>query len=151
LDDYDRKILNILQKNNATPQREIAERVHLSAPAVQRRIKRLEAEGVIRAQVALLAPEKAGLPMITVITEVLLSDERLDVLNALKTQFSATPQVQQCYYVTGEADFVLVMMVADMAEYEALTHRLFFANPNVQKFKTLIAMDRVKVGLEVPL
>ncbi|TGR95743.1 Lrp/AsnC family transcriptional regulator, partial [Mesorhizobium sp. M2E.F.Ca.ET.209.01.1.1] len=61
------------------------------------------------------------------------------------------PQVQQCYYVTGEADFILVVTVATMADYETLTRRLFFANNNVKRFRTFVAMDRVKVGLEVPV
>ena len=55
--------------------------------------------------------------------------------------------MQQCYYVTGDADFVLVVVVPDMAHYEALTQRLFFGNNNVKRFKTSVAMDRVKVGL----
>ncbi|TIO55284.1 MAG: Lrp/AsnC family transcriptional regulator, partial [Mesorhizobium sp.] len=61
------------------------------------------------------------------------------------------PEVQQCYYVTGEADFILVVTVATMADYEALTRRLFFENNNVRRFRTFVAMDRVKVGLEVPV
>jgi DNA-binding Lrp family transcriptional regulator len=59
--------------------------------------------------------------------------------------------VQQCYYVTGEADFVLVIVIPTMAAYEALTRRLFFGNTNVKRFRTFVAMDRVKVGLSVPL
>jgi DNA-binding Lrp family transcriptional regulator len=53
--------------------------------------------------------------------------------------------------VTGEADFVLVVVVPTMTAYEALTRRLFFGNNNVKRFRTFVAMDRVKVGLTVPL
>ena len=63
----------------------------------------------------------------------------------------AEPQVQQCYYVTGEADFTLICTAHDMAGFEALTHRLFFDNTNVRKFRTSVVMDRVKVGLSVPV
>lgn len=59
--------------------------------------------------------------------------------------------MQQCYYVTGEVDFVLVLNVANMQEYQDLAGRLFAENPNVKWFKTLVALDRVKVGLEVPV
>lgn len=150
LDEFDLKILAILQRDNATPQREIGEAVNLSAPAVQRRIKRMEEAGVIAANVAVVDPDKVGRP-ITVIVEVEVESERVDLLDAAKAGFAAAVEVQQCYYVTGEADFVLIVTVATMAEYEALTRRLFFANPNIRRFRTLVAMDRVKAGLAVPL
>ncbi|RVD55619.1 Lrp/AsnC family transcriptional regulator [Mesorhizobium sp. M2D.F.Ca.ET.185.01.1.1] len=150
LDAYDRAILAILQQDNATPQRVIGERVNLSAPAVQRRIKRMEEQGVIRANVALVDPAKVG-QAITIFVEVEVESERAELIDAAKRGFAEVPQVQQCYYVTGEADFILVVTVATMADYETLTRRLFFANNNVKRFRTFVAMDRVKVGLEVPV
>ena len=59
--------------------------------------------------------------------------------------------MQQCYNVTGGADFVLVVVVPTMTAYEALTCRLFFGNYNVKRFRSFVAMDHVKVGLAVPL
>lgn len=150
LDEFDLKILAILQRDNAVPQREIGAAVNLSAPAVQRRIKRMEESGVIAANVAVVDPEKVGRP-ITIVVEVEVASEQIELLDAAKASFAAAPEVQQCYYVTGEADFVLVVTVASMADYEALTRRLFFANPNIRRFRTLVAMDRVKAGLAVPL
>ncbi len=150
LDRFDLAILDILQRDNTTPQRVIGEAVNLSAPAVQRRIRRMEAAGVIAANVAVVDPALVG-QAITIFVEVELISETAAQIDAAKRSFEAVPQVQQCYYVTGEADFVLVMLVASMAEYEALTRRLFFDDGNVRKFRTFIAMDRVKVGLSVPL
>ena len=150
LDEFDLKILDILQRDNAVPQREIGAAVNLSAPAVQRRIKRMEERGVIAANVAVVDPAKVGRP-ITIVVEVEVASEQIELLDAAKASFAAAPEVQQCYYVTGEADFVLIVTVASMAEYEALTRRLFFANPNIRRFRTLVAMDRVKAGLSVPL
>ncbi|ENN84584.1 Transcriptional regulator, AsnC family [Rhizobium freirei PRF 81] len=150
LDEFDVAILEILQKDSAVPQREIGERVHLSAPAVQRRIKRMQASGVIQANIAVVDPAAVALP-ITVIVEVQVADERYELINAIKRSFLEAPEVQQCYQVTGEADFVLVIVVASMTEYQALTRRLFHDNPNVTKFKSLVAMDRVKIGLSLPL
>ncbi|WP_425336251.1 Lrp/AsnC family transcriptional regulator [Sinorhizobium garamanticum] len=150
LDAFDLAILKILQKDNATPQRTIGEAVNLSAPAVQRRIKRMEEAGVIAANCAIVDPAKVGQP-ITVFVEVEVISETAALIDAAKVEFSAAPEVQQCYYVTGEADFILVIVVATMADYEALTRRLFFGNHNVKKFRTFVAMDRVKVGLTVPL
>ena len=150
LDAFDRAILAILQQDNTTPQRVIGEQVNLSAPAVQRRIRRMEAQGVIRANVAVVDPAALGHP-ITLFVEVELVSETAPDIDAAKSAFLAAPEVQQCYYVTGEADFVLTVVVPSMTAYEALTRRLFFGNNNVKRFRTFVAMDRVKVGLTVPL
>lgn len=150
LDAFDLAILEIVQRDNATPQRAIGEAVNLSAPAVQRRIRRMEDAGVIRANVAVIEPEAVG-KSITIFTEVEIISETAELIDAAKRDFASAPEVQQCYYVTGETDFVLVILVASMAHYEALTKRLFFQNNNVKRFRTFVAMDRVKVGLSVPL
>lgn len=150
LDAFDRKILAILQQDNMTPQRTIGEAVNLSAPAVQRRIKRMTETGVICANAAVVDPEAVG-QAITIFVEVEVFSETADQIEAAKRQFAGTPEIQQCYYVTGEADFILVIVVPAMADYEALTRRLFFGNNNVKRFRTFVAMDRVKVGLAIPL
>lgn len=150
LDRLDLAILRVLQRDNKTPQRSIAEIVNLSAPAVQRRIRRMEDLGVIAANVAIVDPAKLG-HAITLFVEVEMESERAELFDAAKRIFSATPEVQQCYYVTGEADFILVIVVRAMADYEALTRRLFFGNNNVKRFRTFVSMDRVKVGLTLPI
>ncbi len=150
LDEFDRKILAILQKDNLTPQRVIGEAVNLSAPAVQRRIRKMTEAGVIERNVAVLDPGAVGHP-ITLFVEVEVISETAAQIEEAKRVFAATPEIQQCYYVTGEADFVLVILVPSMAAYEALTKRLFFGNNNVRRFRTLVAMDRIKTGLSVPV
>lgn len=72
------------------------------------------------------------------------------LLDAMQRTFMACPQVQQCYYVAGACDFVLVLLVRDMAQYTQLTRKLFFQSNNVKRFKTLVAMSNVKTGLQVP-
>ncbi|WP_426217795.1 Lrp/AsnC family transcriptional regulator [Pseudomonas sp. DWRC2-2] len=148
LDKIDKAILEIVQRDNKTPQRKIAELVNLSAPAVQRRIKRLEETGVIEANVAVLDPKKIG-QSITLFVEVEMESERTDLYESAKRTFASAPEVQQCYYVTGEADFILIVTVKTMSEYEALTRRLFFENNNVKHFNTFVAMDRIKSGLSI--
>lgn len=150
LDGFDRKILAILQNDNSTPQRAIGDAVGLSAPAVQRRIKRMAEDGVIRANVAVVDPAAVGQP-ITIFVEVEVISETAHQIEQAKAEFAASAEIQQCYYVTGEADFILVIVVPTMADYEALTRRLFFGNNNVKRFRTFVAMDRVKVGLSVPV
>lgn len=143
LDAFDRAILRIVQRDNRTPQRRIAEQVNLSAAAVQRRIAAMEAAGVIAANVAMVDPDTLGLA-ITAIVEVQLMDERASTVDAAKKLFSETPDVQQCYFVTGGVSFVLVIVTRDMRSYEALTRRLFAENDLVERYRTLIALDRVK-------
>lgn len=150
LDDFDRKILALLQEDNRMPQRDISDAVHLSPSAVNRRIAALETAGVIKGNVAVVDPAKAGRP-ITIIVEVTVESERLDLLDAVKRRLAACPQVQQLYYVTGDADFVLIVNVADMAEYERLTRELFFAEGNVKRFRTMVVMERSKVSLAVSM
>lgn len=150
LDDYDGKILNLLQENSALSQQAIAERVHLSPSAVNRRIAALEKRGVITGYHARVDGKAMG-KALTVIAEVRLDSERSAELDAAKARFAACAQVQQVYYVTGEFDFLLVFCVRDMAEYEALTRRLFFADDNVKHFRTAVVMDAVKQSVMVDL
>ncbi|MFG1426250.1 Lrp/AsnC family transcriptional regulator [Roseixanthobacter glucoisosaccharinicivorans] len=150
LDAFDLAILTILQRDNTTPQRTIGERVNLSAAAVQRRIKRMRETGVIEGDVTILNPARVGQPL-TLVVEVVVESERIDLVDAAKANFVRCPEVQQCYYVTGDADFVLIVTVPTMADYEDLTRRLFFENSNIKRFRTLVVMDRVKTGLTVPL
>jgi DNA-binding Lrp family transcriptional regulator len=150
LDPFDLAILAILQKDATTPQRAIGEAVNLSAPAVQRRIKRMQETSIIQANVAVADPAKLG-QAITILVEIEMASELASEIDAAKRAFAEASEVQQCYYVTGEFDFMLVVLVPDMAAYEALTRRLFFGNNNVKRFRSLVALDRVKVGLSVPL
>lgn len=150
LDPFDLAILRILQRDNRTPQREIGAAVNLSAPSVQRRIRRMEDEGVIAANVAVIAPDKVGLPL-TIFVQVELVSETLDEIDRVKRRFRDAPEVQQCCYVTGEADFMLVLVVESMAAYEDFTRRMFFQDGNVRKFRTFVSMDRVKSGLALKL
>lgn len=149
LDEFDRQILAILQKDNLTPQRKIGEAINLSAPAVQRRIKRMTETGVIQANVAIVDPAALGHP-ITIFVEVEVISETAEQIEHAKREFASIPEIQLCYYVTGEADFVMMITVPSMAAYEALTKRLFFGNNNVKRFRSFVAMDRIKAGLEVP-
>jgi len=150
IDAFDRKILGILQQDNHARQRDIADRICLSAAAVHRRIRRMEEDGIIVRNCAVVSPHRVGRPT-TVVVEVSVESERVELLDSMKEAFASAPEVQQCYYVTGEADFVLVLTVADMREYEALSRNLFFSNKNVRKFKTLVVMDSVKATLSVPV
>ncbi|OLS64252.1 Lrp/AsnC family transcriptional regulator [Pseudomonas putida] len=150
LDPFDLALLDAVQQDANTSQQDLGARVNLSPAAVNRRLKKLNADGVVRKTVSLVDPVAVGYGL-TVITEVEVENERLDLLDAMKRTFLACPQVQQCYYVAGECDFVLIMAVRNMEQYTELTRTLFFESNNVKRFKTLVSMSNVKVGLDVPV
>lgn len=149
LDPFDRALLDAVQRDASTSQIDLGVQVNLSSAAVNRRLKKLTQDGVIQRTVAQVDPLALGYTL-TVITEVEVENERLDLLDAMKRTFMACPQVQQCYYVAGACDFVLIMLVRDMEQYTQLTRELFFQSNNVKRFKTLVSMSNVKTGLQVP-
>jgi Lrp/AsnC family transcriptional regulator, leucine-responsive regulatory protein len=150
LDNFDRKLLAEIQRDAEIPQNELGARVNLSTAAVNRRLRRLAEDGVIDHYAAIVAPEKVGYSL-TIITMVEVESEQIDQLDAMKRTFAQCPLVQQCYYLAGEWDFALVLTVKDMDQYNELTRQLFFSNNNVKRFKTMVSMSRVKVGLGVPV
>ena len=150
LDAFDRKLLMEVQRDAHTPQNELGARVNLSTAAVNRRLRRLADDGVIERYTAVVAPDKVDHPL-TIVVNVEVESEQIDLLDAMKQSFRDCPQVQQCYYVTGEWDFILVFVVRDMAQYTALTRQLFFQSNNVKRFRTLVTMDPVKASLDVPV
>ena len=147
-DAIDRQLLAILQCDARVPLDVLAERVGASVATVQRRLKRLREGGAIVREVAILDPPVLGRPM-TFLVMVELERERAHDLDAFRRVLRSEPLVQQAYYVTGEADFALVCLARDMAEFEDLTRRLFLDRPNVRRFRTSVVMDRTKVGLDV--
>lgn len=151
MDLFDKKILAIVQQNNQLSADKIAEQVNLSASAVQRRLKRLRKDGIIEADVAIISPQASG-RLLTIIVEVTLEQERLisSVLDEFKKLVLNTPEVMQCYHVTGNADFILIIGAKDMQDYEALTRQLFIDNRSVRRFQTSVVVSRVKSRSTVP-
>ena len=149
MDAFDYALLEQLQKDSSLPLRELADRVHLSTASVQRRIQKLKQNRVITDEVAIIDPEAVG-QVITLIVEVHSDRTHAPDLEEMKANFNV-PEVQQCYYVTGDADFVLILTVPSMGVYKTISDRLFHNNPNVKWFRTIVALDRVKASLQVPL
>jgi Lrp/AsnC family leucine-responsive transcriptional regulator len=152
VDSFDIKILNIVQRDNRLSAEKIAERVGLSPSAVQRRLKRLRADGIIEADVAVISPEAIGRTLIAIVGVIIDKERPLSMaLAEFKNLMLKTPEVMQCYDVTGEADFIVVITVRDMQEYETISRRLFMENPNVRRYKTSLVVRRIKSGTIVPL
>ncbi|MBB4388489.1 Lrp/AsnC family leucine-responsive transcriptional regulator [Rhizobium leguminosarum] len=150
LDRADFALLNAVQKNNKLTSEELAERAHLSPTACQRRLKRLRAEGVIEADVSIVSPKAVG-RHVTVVVLVSLERERADIIDRFKAAIKNTREVMIGYYVTGDADFLLVVTAKDMEDYEQFTRRFFYENNDIKGFKTMVVMDRVKAGFSFPI
>jgi len=99
---------------------------------------------------SVLSPDHVGINT-TVIVNVSVLSEVIEELDAIRQRFLECPQVKQCYYVTGDIDFILIIAVKDMKEYEKLTRELFFEGGNVKRFMASVAMDRLKVSIDLKL
>lgn len=149
-DQIDARILEIVQKNNRLTSDIIGELAGLSATACQRRLKRLRSEGIIEADVSIVAPRAVGNP-IQMLVMVTLERERSDIIDRFKKAVKASIEVVNGYYVTGDADFVLYITARSMEDYEQFTRRFFYENPDIKAVKTMVIMDRVKTGFVVPI
>lgn len=150
LDKFDLSILKLLQSQARMKSEAIAEEVGLSATAVQRRIKRLRATKVICSDVVVVDPEKVG-GRTTTVVGVVVEKGTPDTRRNFRQCVDREEEVQQCYWVTGEFDYFLIVSVRNMSDYEALVLRLFIENPDVRRFDTFVSMETVKQSLQVPL
>ncbi|MFD2205288.1 Lrp/AsnC family transcriptional regulator [Kiloniella antarctica] len=150
MDKFDKAILRCLQENTRFKSEYIAEKVGLSATACQRRIKRLRDSRAITKEVAILNPEITGRP-VTLIVQLVIGRCGAEILDQLKRDLVAEPEVQQCYNVTGAFDFVVIVTAKDMEAYERFTRRVFFDKPTIKEFETTVVMEKIKVGLEIPI
>jgi Lrp/AsnC family leucine-responsive transcriptional regulator len=105
---------------------------------------------VIAADVSLINPKLIG-HTLNIIVEVEMERDHLELLSRFRKAILAAPEVTQCYTVTGEVDFILVVSVPDMSSYEAFTQRVLYIQPNLRKFRSLISLDRVKFETAVEL
>ena len=150
LDSFDRQLLNLVQEDSTRTAEQLSALVALSASAIQRRLRRLKDEGVILRETAVVDPRKVGRPTFFVVS-LQVERERPELLARLRAWLSEHDQVQQAFYVTGEADFVLVVTAPDTESFDALMARLVSENANVRKFTTNVALGLVKRGLTVPV
>ena len=149
LDAFDLAILDILQRDNTTPQREIAQAVHLSARLCSGASGACARAGGA-AEAANSTPACWGARS-RCWWKVHVHDEHPLRTAGLRQLVRNEPAVQQCYAITGEADYLLVITASTMADYEALTGRLFGGDDNVRRFRTSVALGCLKGRPAVPL
>jgi Lrp/AsnC family transcriptional regulator len=142
MDRTDRKILRELQENADISLAELADRVHLSQTPCWKRVQKLEQAGVIVRRVALLSPEKLGLGL-SVFVQIETADHSADWLESFASGVSAMPEVMELYRMAGDVDYMLRVVVEDMAAYDAFYKRLIAAYP-LKNVTSRFAMERIK-------
>lgn len=150
LDQFDRKLLKLIQEDAGQTAELLAKQVSLSPSAIQRRLRRMREEGVILRYAAVIDSAKVGRPTFYIVS-VQVERERPELLAQLRAWLASQEHVQQAFYVTGEADFVLIVTAPDTERYDELMSRMVSANPNVKRFTTNVALSLVKSGLTIPI
>lgn len=149
IDELDRKLLTEMQRNADLPLEELGNRVGLSRNACWRRIKALEAAGVIRAKVALLDPEAVGLGL-EVFIQVKAAAHDADWLDRFARATRGTPEVTGVYRMTGDLDYLIRARVADMADYDRLYQTLIARVP-MGDVSASFVMEEIKHTTELPM
>jgi DNA-binding Lrp family transcriptional regulator len=149
LDDLDHRLLASLQQDAGRTLHELGDVVGLSPSAVQRRITRYRTAGLIARQIAVLDPEGVRG---TVLAAVLVTLERESTREhtAFQNRMRAAPQVQQCYSLAGERDYLVMVVAGGMSECRDAVDSLFMDVSNVKRYTTHLVFKAVKVGLGVP-
>ena len=153
-DSIDWKLLNLLQQDASTSNQALAERAGVSPPTALRRVRRLYEAGLITRTVALLDEDRIAALQghgLTAIAEVSLDRQGTEHLDAFERRAVAETPVQQCWRVASGPDFMLVLRVRDMSDYQALAERLFTQDANVRNVRVFFATRRAKFGTDIPL
>jgi Lrp/AsnC family leucine-responsive transcriptional regulator len=142
IDDFDRKLLNLVRRDNLEPARSLADKVGLSISAVLRRLRRLREEQVIIADIAVVNPTLTGSSLTT---HVLVRMERPGrrAMDAFANEVARHREVTGAWEVTGDDDFVLKVQVGSMAEYDTFTREVLNEENGVASFKTLITIRTI--------
>ncbi|MEO6974038.1 MAG: Lrp/AsnC family transcriptional regulator [Rhodoferax sp.] len=154
LDKLDKQILRALQADGRATYDQIADAVSLSPSAVLRRVKRLESTGVIDRYVALVKPEAVGLGLtayINVRMEKHTESHKRNPMDLFRASVQTWPEVVECAALTGEMDYLLHVVMADMAHYSRFIMDTLLKHPSVQDCKTSFVMDRVKATTALPV
>jgi Lrp/AsnC family leucine-responsive transcriptional regulator len=154
LDAIDRRILSALQADGRITYDDLASKVGLSGSAALRRVRRLEESGVITGYVALLQPERLGLGLtayINVRLEKHTETHKRNPMDVFKASVQAWPEVVECASLTGEMDYLLRVVVRDMAHYSRFIMDTLLKHPSVEDCKTSFMLERVKHTTALPV
>ena len=149
LDRYDRALVQSLQREGRITNSELAGRVSLSESACLRRVRALEESGLIQGYAALIDQQKAGYPVNVFVSITLERQERAD-LAAFELAVRRVPEVMECYLMTGEHDYLLRLVVADLADFERIHNQHLTRLPSVARVHSSFAMRTVTRSRTLP-
>nr|WP_299503270.1 Lrp/AsnC family transcriptional regulator [uncultured Rhizobium sp.] len=150
MDQFDRNILDILQRDCQRKAETIAAMVGLSPSAVQRRLKRLRAEGIITAEIAVVDRKSTNYPM-TFIAGMEIERDNYDALVRFKNWALKQDNIQQVYYVTGQVDLVAIITARDVEHYDDISAQLMSENPQIKRMHTNVVLRDIKTSLHIPI
>jgi len=150
MDRFDRLILDALQRDGRISNKQLAQQVHLSESACLRRVRALEEDGMIERYVAMVSQSKAGMPG-DVLVHIGLHREEQSELAAFEEAVRNIPEVMECYLMTGEFDYLLRVVVADMADFERLHKDELTRLPGVARVNSSVAIRTVLKRTALPL
>ncbi|WP_223811353.1 Lrp/AsnC family transcriptional regulator [Rhizorhabdus histidinilytica] len=142
LDDFDRRIIAIVRRDNQQPARHIADRVGLSESAVLRRLRRLRSSGVIVADVSLIDPSRLA-PAITIHVLVELAQSGLNVEQLFARTLESRPEVIGAWNVTGRTDFLVTVSVPSIEAYQRFADEVLASDDNIRGFETLVSLREI--------
>lgn len=143
LDQTDIKILEILQRDGRITNAKLAEKVGISPPSMLERVRKLEAAGIIDRYVALINRRKIGLGLMAIII-VSLSLHQVSSLKLVVEKLAALEEVQECFQLTGDVDFLLKVAVKDMDSYTDFVNNKLSGIPGIQNIKTSFVLSAIK-------
>lgn len=147
---FDVRLLECLQGDARISNVALAENVHLSPAPCLRRVRDLEASGVIRSYVTLLDPEALGLA-VSVFIQIRLEKQVDSALRTFEKTIEAYPEVMECYLMTGDSDYLLRVVTADLAGLQDFTVERLAKIPNVASIRSSIALKQVKYKTALPI
>ena len=148
LDEFDHRLLELLQRDADVTLTTLGEAIGLSASAVQRRITRYRKAGLLR-QVAVL--DASLLPSVTLAAVwVTMERDTFRLHSAFRARMRAAPEVQQCFAVAGQWDYLVVLVARSVAHYREVAERLFVDEGTVKRYETRMVFDTVKQGMNLP-
>jgi DNA-binding Lrp family transcriptional regulator len=150
LDDLDRQLLGHLQEDARVPTAELARRLDLSGPGLQKRLRKLEDQGVIRGYSTIINREAVGLDLLCFI-HVTLSHHRTNSVKQFPEKIKKMPEVLECHFLTGEFDYLLKVVVANHDHLEKFLFGKLMKAGGIDRTRTSIVVKEVKTSTSLPL
>jgi Lrp/AsnC family transcriptional regulator, leucine-responsive regulatory protein len=150
LDAIDRRILRALQYDAAIANQALADEIGLSPPACLKRVRRLRAAGIIERTVALMAPDKLGYPLLTVV-RIKLDRPQETVMRDFERRMRELPRVAQCLTVAGDIDYIILVRSKDVAHYQDFARQILATASGIRSYTSEVVLEVGKWTTEIPV